>query len=149
VPVLGHHHALGGHRQDLPVAARDLGLAIHRGGTGDQPRRIDHVLRAAWVHHQPRIGQLLHERTRAAGMVQVHMGQDQPIDVGRLQPGLRHAGQQVRQRMAGAAVDEGASAVLHDEVRRIEMIALERGVDGMDAMFDGHLHNSHGNRLRS
>ena len=36
--------------------------------------------------------------------------------------------------MVGAAIDEGAAAVLHDQVGGIEMLALERGVDGVDAV---------------
>ncbi|MNM76312.1 hypothetical protein D3C81_881330 [compost metagenome] len=136
--ILGHHHTLGRHRHDLSVTARDFRFAVHRSGAGNQPGRVDHVLRAARVHHQPGVGQLLHQRTGAACMIQMHMGNDQPINIRRLQTRLPYAGQQVGQRMAGTAVDEGAASVLHDEIGRIEMIALERGIDGVDAMRNGH-----------
>lgn len=47
---------------------------------------------------------------------------------------LLQRGQQARDGMVGAAVDEGAATALDDEVRRVEMIALERSIDGVDAV---------------
>ena len=64
----------------------------------------------------------------------VHMGDQQPVDIARIQANGRKLFQQAGNGMVGAAIDEGATALFHDQVGGIEMLALERGVDGMDAV---------------
>ena len=36
--------------------------------------------------------------------------------------------------MVGAAIDEGPAPRFHDQIGRIEVVTLESGVDGMDAV---------------
>ena len=90
--------------------------------------------RAAWMHHQFRVGQLRHQRTGTTCMVQVHMGHHHPVDVRRRQAGRGCRGQQVGHRVVGTAIDECTTTLLHDQVGRIEVVTLESGVDGMDAV---------------
>lgn len=89
VAVFGHHHTLLRNRLDATIAARDLLGTINGGGTGNQPGRIDHVRRAARVQHRLCVRQLLHQQAGAAGVVQVHVGQQQPVDRVHTQAGVR------------------------------------------------------------
>ena len=79
VPVTGDHHPLRRHRFELSVMAFELLLAIDGSGTGHQARRVDHVRGGTRVRHQTRIGQLAHQHAGAAGMVEMGVGQQQPV----------------------------------------------------------------------
>ena len=93
--------------------------------------------RAARVDHGAGIRQLLEQGAGAAGVVQMDVGEDQPVHVGRREACGFQPAQQRRHRVRGAAVDEGGAAVLDDQVGRIEQRAVETGVDDMDAVGQG------------
>ncbi|MNM41671.1 hypothetical protein D3C81_524940 [compost metagenome] len=136
--VVSHHHTLLGNRFDATIAARDFLGAIDGGGTGDQPGRIDHVRRAARMQHRTRIRQLLHQQASAAGMIQVHVGQQQPVHRLHAQPVVGQGLQHRRHRQAGTAVDERGTTIFDDQVGGIEIGPLETGIDGVDAGIGGH-----------
>ena len=138
VAVFGHHHALRRHRHQLTVVLGKHFLTVDADGAGGQPCRIDQMRRGARMGDQACIGQVLHQGAGAAGVVQVGVGGDQPVHLGRCQPGLLQRGQQHRHAVVGAAVDEGAAAVFHHKVGRVETWPHVTSVDGVDAVF-GHV----------
>ncbi len=93
---------------------------------------------AARMHHQTRLRQLRHQFAGAAGMVQMHVGQDQPVDIRGCQSGIVQGLHQTWQGMPGAAVDEGRASVLHDQVGGVEGWPVETGIDGMYGCFASH-----------
>ena len=62
---------------NLPVPL----LAIHVDSALDQPCRIDHVRRAAWVNHKPGVRKVLQQGACAASMIQVHVRHEQVVDI--------------------------------------------------------------------
>ncbi len=139
-------HALGRDRPQATVVALHDVLAVHLAGTGPQLRRVDHVPRAARMHHQARIGQLRHQLARAAGMVQVHVGENQPVHGPRFQSGVGECMQQSRDRMIGPAVDEGGPVLFHHQVGGVEVRPVESGIDGVNAVHGLHRGSRHGQR---
>ena len=92
---------------------------------------------AARVHEQPCPRQFLHQRTGAAGVVQMHVRGDHPVHrVARQAQGFQRP-QQARHGVGGAGVDEGGAAAVHDQVGGVEAVAVEAGVDGVDAVAEG------------
>jgi hypothetical protein len=88
----------------------------------------------------------LHEQAGAAGVVQVHMGEHQPVHLRRRAPGALQCRQHRRHGQAGATVDEGGAAVFDDQVGGIEIVALKGGIDGVNAGVEGHRLIPGGNR---
>ena len=81
-----HRHALvrgggaiGRHRHDAAVGAVHLGLPVDRQRALPQGTRVHHVAQAARVHQHAGLRQRLHQRAGTTGMVQVHMGGDDPV----------------------------------------------------------------------
>jgi hypothetical protein len=73
-------HPLGIDADQLAIRAVHLGLAVDHECASVESARVDHVAGTAWVHQHARPGQGLHQGAGAAGMVQVHMGRDDPVD---------------------------------------------------------------------
>jgi hypothetical protein len=142
--IPGRHHALLRYRQQLAVVAREFLLAVHRGGTGHQPLRIDHVRRRARVRDQLRVGQLLHQQARATGVVEVGMGQHHPVHRIGTQARVRQRLQQQRHAVVGPAVDESRPALLDHQVGGAEGRPDVPGVEGMDAVRGRRLLLPHG-----
>ena len=69
-------------------------------------------------------------------MIEVYVRDQQPVDIGCRESDIGKRSHQMGNRMVGAAIDEGSAAVLDDQVGGIEVIAMERGVDGVDAVPD-------------
>ena len=71
------------------------------------------------------------------GVVEVDVRRDDPVHgLARETQRLQRA-QQPRHREVGAGVDEGRPAVLHQQVGGVEALAVEAGVDDMDAVAQG------------
>ncbi len=138
VAIGSFDHAPGRHWLERAVAAPHLLFAVDRRGSGPQFRRVDHVPCAARMHRQPCVRQGGHQPAGAAGVIQMHMGEDQPIDIGNRQSGLGQGLHQPRLRVVGAAVDEGAASVLDHQIGGVEVRPLEAGVDGVDAVVVVH-----------
>ena len=81
-----------------------------------------------------RVGQLLQQQPGAAGVIQVHVGQEDVVDRAARDAELGERRQQVRHRVVRADVDEGGAPAVHDDVRggvaRVQVL----GVDGGDAV---------------
>ncbi len=140
VAVLGHHHTMFGNGLDTTIAARDFLGTVHRRGTGNQPGRVDHVRRTARVQHCLCVGQLLHQQAGAAGVVQVHVREQQPVHRVNGQTRVGQRLQHRRHRQAGATVDERGAVVFNDQIGRVEVGTLEAGIDGVDAGVGDHRH---------
>ena len=72
----------GGNRAQPAIGLLHYRLAIHGAGTGPQQRRVDHVAGTAGMHHQLRVRQLRDQLAGTAGMIQMHVGEDQPVHLG-------------------------------------------------------------------
>ena len=96
--------------------------------------RVDHVARAARVHHHARPRQRGGQRADAAGVVQVHVGRDDAVDGVAREAQRVQRRQQARHREVRAGVDEGGAAVREQQVGGVEVVALEAGVDGEDVV---------------
>ena len=115
--VLHLVHALGRQGHQLPVQAREAFLAVDELGAGDEFVRVDQVRRAARMQVGARVGQLAQQRARAAGVIQVHVCEQQVVH--RRARDLEHLQrlQQVRHREIRADVDEGGAPAVLDQVR--------------------------------
>jgi hypothetical protein len=71
--------------------------------------RIDHVRRAARVHHRGGARQFAHQRTGAAGMVEVHVREEQVFDRVALDAELGQRREYQRNRGVRAGVDDGGA----------------------------------------
>ena len=131
------HHTLGRHRHQMAVGPVHLLLAVHRQGALVQRGRVHHVACAARVHQGTGPRQFAHQQPHAAGMVQMHVGGDDPVHRIARQAHRVQRGQQARHAEVGAGVDERGAAVLHHEVGCIELVAVEAGVDGVQALIQG------------
>ena len=67
-------------RNDLAIKAPGGFNTVNRLRSGDQLRWIDHVPRTARMHQKLGRRESLHHRAGAAGMVEVHVGEDDPVD---------------------------------------------------------------------
>lgn len=95
----------------------------------------------ARMHQRLRIGQVLQQGPGTAGMIQMYMGQDQPLYLRRRQPGRLHRGQHLWHRQRGAAIDQGAALRLDDQIRCIELHTTKAGIDGVDVELGCHCHS--------
>jgi hypothetical protein len=130
-------HPLRGHRHDVAEQPGHLAGAVDLPGTGDQPRRIDQVARAAWVHDQPGPGTGRHQRPGAPAVIEVDVGRHHVIDVVGRQPELPERLEGARCGEAGPGVDERGAAILDDQVEGIECRADVAGIDAGDAVVKG------------
>ena len=136
--AIGHAvQARFGNGHQRPVVAVVV-LPVDRAGAGLQPGRIDHVPRTVRMHGEGGVGQLAHQRPGAAGVVQVHVGGDHPVDVGRLQAVRLQRRQQARHALAGPGVDERRAPALDHQVGGTEPRPHVSGVDGDDAVLGRH-----------
>src|SRR5690606_11858011 len=103
---------------------------------GPQFGRIHQVAGTAGMHHQPGVGQVLQQQAGTAGVVEVNVGDDYPVDVFRSQIAVFQRRQQAGHTGVGASIDKGGAAVLFDQVGGVEMVAAKTGVDHGDAVVE-------------
>ena len=132
--VLGDGDAFALDGQDFAVQLRIQLVAIHGARAGDELGGVEHVRRAARMHHAGGARQRAHERARAAGMVEVHVREEQEVHrVGRdLQLFERREDQ--RNGRVRAGVDDRRAAARDDDVRGIHLRPHVFRVDGGDAV---------------
>ena len=142
--VLNLLHACRRQRHDFPVQAREAFLAVDHLGAGDEFLRIDQVRGAARMQQGARVGQRLQQRAGTAGVIQVHVREEEVVDRGALDAECRERGQQVRHGEVGADVDERGPPAVADQVRRRVPGVQVLGIDGgdtvrvpMEARFNG------------
>ena len=85
VTVFGGVDAMRIDRLNLTVQVAGLVLAVDRLGTRQDFCRVDHVRRTARMHDAARIGQVLHQQSRAPGMIKMDMREKNEIDVADVQ----------------------------------------------------------------
>ncbi len=90
--------------------------------------------RAARVQNRLRIRQCLHERAGPAGVIEVHVSEQQQIDRATGDPETLERVQQIGNRKRGADIDERRAPAVLDDVRGREPRAHVLGIDGGDAM---------------
>ena len=147
--VLDRHHPLGRYGQDFPVVLAEHALTVHRLGGGNEFRRIDHVRGAARMHQDLRARQRCRQPAGAARMVQMHMREENIIDVGRIDAFGGEGAEQIRNGEMRAGVDECGAAVIDDEVTGIEPRAQMLGVDRKNARPDALVGCCHSARPQS
>ncbi len=90
--------------------------------------------RAARMQQRARLRQLAHQQPGAAGVIEVHVGEQQVVDRLTGDAELGECAEQQGDRRVGPDVDECRAAFIHDEVRggvsRVQVL----GVDGTDAV---------------
>lgn len=77
-----------------------------------------------------------HQLASAAGVIEVNMGEYQPVNLRGIERSFAKRLEQPRDRMVSAAIDEGAVSVMDDKVSSIKSWPHEPGVDGMNALGD-------------
>ena len=135
VAIIRCDDALGRRRQDVAIEPMEQRFAIDGDGAGDQFGRVDQVARALGMHHQARIRTSRQQGARGAGMIEVDMGGDHIVDRLGAYAQLCQAGEQVRDGMLGAGIDQGGMAALDDEVNGSQAGTQIAGIDGVDAVF--------------
>ena len=134
VVILGHDDALRRDRANLAVQPPIGGCAVDLDRASDQLVGRREVCGTARVHGDPRVRQALDERAGAAGMIEVDVGQEHPVDVRGLETAARERGEQQRHRESRARIDEGRAAAVDDQVAGVEPQPQVLGVDRGDAM---------------
>ncbi len=124
-------------RLDGAVEAAKRGLAVNRDGARDEPRRVDHVARAARMDQQRRLVEAPHHRAGAAGMVEVHVGRDYVSDLLRFDVEFGERRRDVGKRVGRAGLDQRGFAVGDEQVNRRDLRFDVAGVDAVDAVGDG------------
>ena len=112
--------ARGVDRRDLAVEPAVAGLAVDTDRRRDQHRGIDEVRGAARMQHGLSPRQFAQQRAGAAGVVEVDVGQEQPVDRVTLDAESLERGEHVRRRQRGATVDDRGPAAVRDHVDRVE-----------------------------
>ena len=89
---------------------------------------------AARVHRDAGVRQLLEQRAGAAGVVEVDVGEQHPVDRGARDALGVERREQVRHRERGAGIDERRAAAVDDQVAGVEPRAHIVRVDRRDAV---------------
>ena len=130
-PVGDLVHARARDRHELPVVAREGLLAVDLLGGGDEARRVQHVRHAARMQVHGRVGQVAQQLSRAAGVVQVHVGEQEGVDRRARDGQLIKRREQVGHRVVGADVDDRRTRLVHDDVGGgvpgIQVLGVHRG----------------------
>ena len=133
LPIGRDPYALGGDGLGLTVRPLEALRAVDRGRTGDEPGRVDHVRRAPRVQHAHGVGQRPHEAARPAGMIEVHVGEQDVVDCLRTQLERAQRREQIGHRVIGTHIDERGPPALLDEVRggvsRVQVLGVDGGDD--------------------
>jgi hypothetical protein len=95
------------------------------------------MARTARMHEQAGVRQARHQLAGATGMIEMHVGENQPIDIGWRQSCILQCIEHARHAEVGAAVDKGAATMLNHEIRRIELWPYKAGIDGVNAVAHG------------
>ena len=88
------------------------------------------------MNDQPGAWQMLHQEASPAGMIQVHMGENDVVDALRFQPQLWQRCKESRHGIVGSRIHECRTSIRDDEMTGIEALAHETRVDNADAMFE-------------
>ena len=132
--ILRDGEALALDGQDFAVQLRIQLFAVHRARAGDELGGVDHVRRAARMHHAGGARQRAHERAGAAGMIEVHVREEQEVHrVGRELQLLERREYQ-RNGGVGPGIDDRRPAAGHHDVRGIHLRPNIFRVDGGDAV---------------
>ena len=107
--ILGDRDALALDRQDLAIQLRIELLTVNRSRRGDECRGIEHVWRATRVKHTGGTRQRAHERTGAAGMIEVNMREEQVVHRVRGDLQLLERREYQRNGSIRAGIDDGRS----------------------------------------
>ncbi len=82
--VVNHDQAILIDRDWLAVHLETAIFSVHGLGPGDELCWIYHMRRATWVYDDSCIGKMLHQRTCAAGVIEVHVRQIHEVDLCRI-----------------------------------------------------------------
>jgi len=134
ITLLGDEDAIFGHGQQLAVQPVSLRLAVHRLHGGEQFRGIGHVPRSARMHDQARFRKRLHHGPRAAGMIEMYVGQEHVGHVGGRQTQLLQRSQGARQGRVAGRIHHGDLAVLDDEMDGGELGPDVTGIESVDTV---------------
>jgi len=115
--VVQHPHAVGRDREHLAPEAVHI-VAVEAGGTGEQPRGVDHVLRPVRVHQELRVRDLAQQGAGRAGVVQVDVRDGDLGDLVRGEAGGADAGEQRVERARRSRLDERQAVVTGQQVGR-------------------------------
>ena len=130
----GLDDALGRHRNQLAVELPGPLRPIHRRNASEQLGRLDHVPRATGVHHKLRVREGPHEGPRAAGVVEVDVGQQHEIHRLGRQPGRGEGLLHMHQRVVVAGIHQRGPAALLDQVDRCHVGAVVARLHRIDAV---------------
>jgi hypothetical protein len=83
---------------------------------------------------QLRTRKLCHQLTCATRMIEMNVGEDQPVDMLRIQTRFSKRIEQPGHRVIGAAIDKGAMPVMDEKVSRIESGSDEAGIDSVNVV---------------
>ncbi len=123
-------------RHRIPVHFLATLFPVDPFGSFDQPRRIDHVARAARVYDRLRVGKVLHQGPGASRMIEMDMGQKYVIDRSIVDALAFERVKQQRNTVVRSSVYKSGVAVLDDDVARIEQRSHVIGVDRRYAVFE-------------
>jgi hypothetical protein len=127
--VLDDQHPLRRDRQQLAVELVVPRFPVDPDRAGDEPGRIDKVRGTAGVQHGPGVRQGADHLPGTAGMVEVHMGEKQEVDLLAGNAEFVQGGEQPGGCRGGPGVHERRATVLDDQVTRRQSGAHVQGVD--------------------
>lgn len=123
-----------GDREDFAIHAVSLVFSVYAYRSLDQLRRVHHVARTQRVHREACIGAAAHELTRTGGMVEMNMGQHDPVDPLGRHAFCRQSIQHARRAAARGRVDDRRTPFLDDDMDRALKRPHEVRIDCADAV---------------
>ncbi len=83
--IAGDHDTCLVDRLNIAIHLLCLFNTVDRLGPCDQLRRVCHVQRTARVYNAAGVRQLLHEKARAASMIEMNVGEEYEVDIGNVE----------------------------------------------------------------
>ena len=117
------------YRLNVTVQLAGLFNAVNRFGPGDQSCRVCHVQSTARMNNTAGIRQRLHKKSRATGMVEVNVREEDEIDVLSNQIALPQSIDQERHAVIRSSINEGSPAAFNDQVASVLQWPRILGID--------------------
>ena len=133
-PIGGGHDALGwdGHEQSVEFVGA-LG-AIHGDRPLPQPGRVDHVPQSTRMHQQSGRGQGAHEAACATGVIEMNVGQYDPVHIFRRDTQRSERSQHAGHGIVGPGIHDRSTITLDDDMDRCQQGAAVTGLKRVDAV---------------
>ena len=133
-PFPGSDDPVGRHGRRFAIQPVRFRRAVDGPHGGKQFSRVRHVRHPAWMHHQARIRESLHQDSGAASVIEMDMRQKHVVHAGRGQPQNVQRVHDSSARCVTGSVDDDGATLLDDEMDGGQLGAEITGIEGVNAV---------------